>query len=321
MASDLVSIVIVCYNNWPDLELAIESSLHQSYQPTEVIVVDNDSSDATPSEVPKRYGNRLRYLRQANRGDSGGYNAGVRVAQGEFVQFLDGDDFLAPNKIEKQVAILRDQPRLDVVYGDMRQFQSYGGAAYWEDWETGEYEDMLQTFISSDGGPAYHSYLYRRRVLEGLGNWDETLYTSDLDYWLRAAWAGYRFRYCPGSWCFYRRRPGQMSANSLAMMRGVEAVWAKALGYITSEPYRSMVLNKLALTRFRLAMMDRELTLRQAFEKLALARAADPSIVNLLAYTVGAVLIVLPGSGIFFRARWMKPVRHCVSRIIGTYPD
>ena len=119
---DLVSIIIVCYNNWPDVELAVESALYQSYRPVEVIVVDNSSTDATPVEVPKRFGNSIRYIRQPNRGDGGGYNAGMRAASGEFVQFLDGDDFLATNKIAKQVEMFRADPAVDIVYGDVRFF-------------------------------------------------------------------------------------------------------------------------------------------------------------------------------------------------------
>src|SRR5579864_6145645 len=113
MTHDVVSIVIVCHNNWPDLELAIQSSLRQTYSPLEVIVVDNDSTDATASEVPKRFGASVRYLRQLNRGDGGGYNAGCLVSSGDFVQFLDGDDFLAPNKIAKQVEAFRLNPETD----------------------------------------------------------------------------------------------------------------------------------------------------------------------------------------------------------------
>src|SRR5438477_251271 len=79
---DLVSIIIVAYNNWPELENAIQSALCQSYSPREVIVVDNSSSDETPAEVEKLFGSRVRYVRQANRGDAGAYNAGFQQARG-----------------------------------------------------------------------------------------------------------------------------------------------------------------------------------------------------------------------------------------------
>src|SRR5262245_41810676 len=107
MVPELVSIIVVGYNNWPDLELAIQSALCQSYRPIEVIVIDNSSTDDTSKEVPRRFSDRICYLRQENRGDAGAYNRGIREAKGEFLQFLDGDDVLTPYKIEKQMEIMR----------------------------------------------------------------------------------------------------------------------------------------------------------------------------------------------------------------------
>src|ERR1035437_7554084 len=103
MIPGLVSIVVCAYDNWPDLEMTIESALHQSFQPLEVIVVDNYSTDATPEEVPRRFRRGVRYIRQPNRECAGAYNVGFDAASGEFIQFVDGDDVLVPNKIEKQM--------------------------------------------------------------------------------------------------------------------------------------------------------------------------------------------------------------------------
>src|SRR5207248_1037576 len=104
MQDALVSIIICSYKNWPDLELAISSALYQSYRPLEVIVVDNDSRDNTSAEVQKRFGNRVKYVSQPNRGASGAFNSGMSLANGEFLQFMDGDDVLLPHKTESQIA-------------------------------------------------------------------------------------------------------------------------------------------------------------------------------------------------------------------------
>src|SRR5579859_2411960 len=109
-----VSVVICAWNNWPDLEMTIESALHQSHQPLEVIVVDNSSTDATHQEVPSRFGQRVRYIRQPNKECAGAYNTGFAVARGEYIQFVDGDDVLAPNKIEKEMEVFRANPELDI---------------------------------------------------------------------------------------------------------------------------------------------------------------------------------------------------------------
>jgi len=320
MIPGLVSVVICAYNNWPDLEMAIESALHQSYQPIEMIVVDNSSTDVTPQEVPRRFGRTVRYIRQPNRECAGAYNAGFDVARGEFIQFLDGDDVLAPNKIGKQVEIFRGNPDLDIVYGDIRGFQTLAGTANWEDAGTQQEDDMLMALLVPEKGmatPGNLGTLFRRRALERVGPWDESLYVEDLDYWLRAAWAGCRFGHCPGSpMGLGRVRPGQKSANVSAMNRGVEAVWDKALGYVTREPYRSLIAAKLAHLRFFMAVSPEQMAAREALAKLALARGTHPETVSALAYAVGYAAIVLPGGTALVRSRWLRAIRRGLARLL-----
>ena len=307
---DLVSVIIVAYNNWPDLELSIYSALRQTYHPIEVIVVDNGSSDATGQEVTRRFGHAVRYVRQGNQGDAGGYNAGMRLARGEFIQFLDGDDLLTPDKIEKQVKAFISNPDVDIVYGDVRYFQSGTGRPEWEDCDQRDYQDMLAVLVTPDAnGISAHSMLYRRRALDRVGAWDEEMYVADRDYWLRAAWAGCRFCYCPGTLYFYRRRSAQMTENKSAMMRGFEAVWSKALCYITSEPYRSTVSVMLARLRFRIAISKYGMTNREAIAKLKLARASNPEAVPALPYALGWALIVMPGGHLLVRTPWLRAFR------------
>ncbi len=319
--ADLVSIVIVGYNNWPDLEMAIHSALGQSYRPIEVIVVDNSSSDATPEEVPRRFGDAVRYVRQANVGDGGAYNTGFELAAGEFIQFLDGDDVLAPNKIERQVEVFRCDPAADIVYGDIRQFQTRAGRARWTEPVTRERDDMLVTLIDPQGqgaGLSALGTLFRRRALERVGPWDHSLWISDQDYWLRAAWAGCRFHYRPGSpMGFSRRRAGQMSADTSGMMREMEPVWAKALGYITCEPYRGRLARRLAQLRFYLAVSSNGLTSRQALAKLALAHATCPGAAPPLAYLIARLLIVSPGRRWLVTTPWLALPRRALALALG----
>src|SRR5579871_1842538 len=226
----MVSVVICAYNNWPDLELAIASSLYQSHPSVEVIVVDNSSADATESEVTRRFGTRIQYIRQPNRDCAGAYNTGLASSRGEFVQFLDGDDVLAPNKFEKQLQLFCSDPKLDVVYGDVRTFQSSPGVADWIETRMQPETDVLAR-LTAPNGIWFNtlSVLFRREALNKVGPWDESLYVEDADYFLRAAWAGCRFSYCPVSPVGFRRlRSAQKMANSAAMERGLNAVWRKA---------------------------------------------------------------------------------------------
>ena len=316
-SDSLVSIVIVAHNDWPHLELAIESALNQSYPRVEVIVVDNHSSDGTPQEVAKRFGGRVTFHRQPNRFEGGGRNTGFEMASGELIQFLDADDFLAPDKIAKQVASFESDADADVVYGDFRVF-GLPGLEY-EEGNTRDFDDFLLTLLSPEGNGAGllpHSALFRRRALERVGAWDETIPTSDQDYWLRAAAAGCKFKHCPGSLCFYQRRPGQMSSHPLRMLRDMEMTWTKALRYVEDEPYRSLLVTRLARLRFVLALTDSSHGKKSARAELRRAREVSPATIARPAFALGYVLITVPGGLTLARSRALRPARALSSRLL-----
>lgn len=114
----LVSVVIPSYQRGYVLGRAIASALEQTYRPQEVIIVDDGSSDDT-REVVARFGDQVRYHFQANAGVSAARNAGMRLARGEYIAFLDSDDQWLPWKLDLQVAFLRRFPTLGMVWTDM----------------------------------------------------------------------------------------------------------------------------------------------------------------------------------------------------------
>lgn len=247
MDTPLVSVIIVCHNDWPHLELAIESALCQSHQPVEVIVVDNGSTDATSIEVQSRYIDRLKYIRQANLGAAGGRNTGFAHATGEFIQLLDGDDFLAPNKLAIQVDAIRQRPEIDIVYGDFRTFRSTPDvpAPSLYDCDTEQWSDMKQLLMGRCPGPPI-LFLFRRGVIDRIGKQAEDLYYEDYEWWVRAAFAGCRFAKSPGAWAFYRRRNGQKSEHITRAALAELDVLRRARTYVQEEPYRSQLAEKLA---------------------------------------------------------------------------
>ncbi|HEV8051797.1 MAG TPA: glycosyltransferase family A protein, partial [Parachlamydiaceae bacterium] len=87
----LISVVIPAYNAEQFIGQTIQSVLDQTYPCHEIIVVDDGSTDST-KEVLKRFDGSIRYLYQQNKGPSAARNAGIQVAQGEFICFLDADD-------------------------------------------------------------------------------------------------------------------------------------------------------------------------------------------------------------------------------------
>lgn len=111
------SVIIAVYNGGATLARAIDSVLAQSHPPLEVIIVDDGSTDNTAA-VAQRYGESVRYVYQQNAGVSAARNAGVRLARGEWLAFLDADDWYYPQRLHWHAAWIRRDPSLDFLTGD-----------------------------------------------------------------------------------------------------------------------------------------------------------------------------------------------------------
>lgn len=110
-----VSILIPCYNAERWIAQAIQSALDQTYPNKEVIVVDDGSSDSS-LEIIKRFGDHIYWETQSNQGGNIARNRLLELSSGEWLQYLDADDYLQPTKIERQVQYLSHHPQTDVLY-------------------------------------------------------------------------------------------------------------------------------------------------------------------------------------------------------------
>lgn len=118
--ASLVSVIIPVYNGERFLGEALHSILVQDYQPVEVIVVDDGSTDHSAQLAEATPG--VCVLREPHRGLAATLNQGVRQATGEFLAFLDADDRWLPGKIRCQLAELAQRPELDMIFCHTRQF-------------------------------------------------------------------------------------------------------------------------------------------------------------------------------------------------------
>ena len=123
MARPLVSVIIPVYNGERYLAEAIESALAQTYRPIEVIVLDDGSTDGS-GDVAKRFTSPVRYYFQPNAGLGAARNKGISLALGSVFAFLDADDVWLEDKLTRQMAVLDDNPELDMVFGYAKQFNS-----------------------------------------------------------------------------------------------------------------------------------------------------------------------------------------------------
>src|SRR6185437_13246854 len=125
----LVSVIIPTFNRAPIVGDAIESVLRQRYSHVEIIVVDDGSTDDTRAFVTQ-FGATVRYVYQENAGVSAARNAGLRLATGELIAFLDSDDSWVPWKIEAEVAALRVHPAAVVAWTDMSAVDADGAVVH-----------------------------------------------------------------------------------------------------------------------------------------------------------------------------------------------
>lgn len=184
-----VSVVIPAYNCERFIAAALDSVLAQTYQPSEIIVVDDGSRDGTAG-VLRSYAGRIRCLYQENRGEPAARNLGVRHASGEFIAFLDGDDLWLPQKLQLQMDYFDTHPACALVYTDMKTFDEHGVI------EESVRERFNIIFPSGNIFPQLFretlfgsgSVVCRRACLDRVGLFDEKLLNgSDYEMWLRIA--------------------------------------------------------------------------------------------------------------------------------------
>lgn len=122
--SPLISVILTSYNQKPQLERALKSLLDQTYKNTEIIIVDDCSTDGKSipfiEEAEAKYDRVKSFIQPVNVGIPRNKNTGFKMANGEYITYLDGDDFYYDDKIEKEYIAFQDNPRLDVVFSNFK---------------------------------------------------------------------------------------------------------------------------------------------------------------------------------------------------------
>jgi glycosyltransferase involved in cell wall biosynthesis len=226
-----VSVIIPTFNNAQYIGEALNSVFSQDYDAYEVIVVDDGSTDDTQQTL-KPYLDRIRFIYQSNAGSAAARNTGLTLAQGEFIVFLDADDFLLPGKLKQQVAYLTLKPQLGIVHSGWRIVSETGAIiSTVEPWHEAPHLD-LETWLKYKPvkmGPM----MFRRRWLERVGGFDPSLRQSqDTDLILRLALAG-----CQAEWIYqptlcYRTHPASTTRkHALHQSEAVLTVLHKFFGH------------------------------------------------------------------------------------------
>lgn len=124
----LVSVIIPAYNAEKSITDTLDTVFAQTYRPIETIIVDDGSTDRTAETIEEYQTSKtnrtnrtnLTYIHQQNSGPSKARNTGIKAAKGEYIAFLDADDLWTKNKLEKQIKLFKQDPRIDVVFTDTK---------------------------------------------------------------------------------------------------------------------------------------------------------------------------------------------------------
>lgn len=225
----LLSVIIPAYNLEGYIAAAIRSIQAQSIEELEIIVIDDNSTDGTAGAVRVLEGDkRLRFLSNPleARGSSGARNTGLRIARGEYIGFLDGDDGWHCEKARRHIEVMERQPEIDLTFSRWRVMDEHGH-------DTGrvsiaprkryfQIEDLLKENII--GGSS--NVICRKSAIDHAGLFDLSLKAAvDLDLWIRIA------RIRDRNICFidevltrYRLREGQITKDWRRMAENWEII-------------------------------------------------------------------------------------------------
>jgi glycosyltransferase involved in cell wall biosynthesis len=182
--SGRVSVVMPCYNGERFVAAAIDSVLTQTFEDIELIVVDDGSTDAS-LEVIRGYGDRVRLLTQRNQGPSSARNQGIFAATGEYVAFLDADDWWEPRFAEVMTSALRESDAVLAYCGWQNIFMEGSSPPPFVPPEYENEQKRVALLRNASLWPI-HAMLTRRAALYDIGGFDLTLpFCEDYDLWLK----------------------------------------------------------------------------------------------------------------------------------------
>ncbi len=276
-----ISVIMPCYNAAPFVQEAIESVLQQSYPNIGLIVVDDGSKDDSVNIVERlsqAHPERIRQLFCDRAGPYPARNAALKTADGEYVAFLDADDYWDRGCLYKLHAALTESGA-DLAYCG---WQNVGeGAPGTRPYVPPKYEDedLFSFFLKGCPWPI-HAALVRRRVVDAVGGFSERYFSSmDYDLWLRISAYTQKVVRVPEVLAFYRwHKGGQISATrwrqvveSWRVRRDFVQNYPSLVGHLSRRALRDKIDGFLLQSAYR-AYWDRDLVSAQPLFRKALAR-------------------------------------------------
>jgi len=218
-----VSVIIPAYNCAEYIAETIESVLNQTYHDYEIIVVDDGSTDAT-REVVEGYGDRLQYIYQQNQGAAAARNHGIRLARGELIAFLDGDDLFLPDKLAVQVAYFDTNPSVGMVKTGWQMIDQHGKfVSNVEPWHYAPKLDLATLVLYKVSRPS--ALMLHRDWCERANGFNTNFAIGeDLDLMLRLALMGCEIAWIRQIYACYRQHSDSLMSSGSRLRTDMENV-------------------------------------------------------------------------------------------------
>lgn len=246
-----VSVIMPAYNTAAFIGEALDSVSAQTYANFETIVINDGSPDTAELEKAlDPYRRRMVYIVQDNRRAAGARNTGIRHARGEYLAFLDSDDWWSPENLATQMTFLEENPSVDMVYADAGFFagSSCPGQTYMEACPS-KGPVTFESIVAEETQSCISCTVARKQIIVKAGLFDESLpRCDDYDMWLRVAHCGGKIAYHHAVLGKIRMgRPGSLGLSDLRMIEAAAQILTKLEKTLPLSPEtRSLVQRRIA---------------------------------------------------------------------------
>lgn len=222
MLQQLVSIIIPNYNSIAYIKETLESVFNQTYKNIEIIVVDDGSTDGSFEFIANLNKPNLRLVKNPKKGACAARNYGLELANGDYIQFLDSDDVLDPDKIGAQVKCLQNENEKVAVCSTRHFYESIEEGVITDTsflYDTENPHEFLLNLYGADGKNhnmvAQHAWLTPKVVIDRAGFWNEDLIKDqDGEFFCRVVMASKGICFAPNVLCYYRKHKRKGSISS-----------------------------------------------------------------------------------------------------------
>lgn len=311
----MFSVILPTFNRARYVEEALLSVFQQTINDYEILVVDDGSTDETKTILEKHLP-RIHYVHQANQGRSGARNTGLKLSRGKWIAFLDSDDRWFPDKLERQLRYLEENPDVAMVHGHVEVIGEKGEslpamtAGHQKLWERANSRPTSYEKWALECRCLLSTVVIRRSCFDNIGNFDWRLKANEeLDLYLRIA-AAYNVGFIRGNPLSYYRVHPQNSGNENLSVGNIQ-VAKKHIAILNDPPFG--VRAPLARRNFRLSISRNYFQIqdkKKARKHFLKAAAQDPRSLFLWPY-----FRLFAGS--FFPKKWRRIINPSAQTVWG----